>query len=174
MACLGDECGAHSYLLLADGWLQVGPDSAWLLCGQANATGAATGDRASCSDQISEYAAQGRAVSSSSLEDGGLRAPQLPSVGFLSYPPLSGWGNRMEARQGLIPLSQASLTACAHNSETLLSVLGNNSNNRITSAVCSLSALRFPSLWPAHFSASWDFCLHGSCSVLSFGLETPS
>lgn len=80
MACLGDECGAHSYLLLAHGWLQVGPDSAWLLCGQANATGAATGDRASCSDQISEYAAQGHAVSSSSLEDGGLRAPQLPSV----------------------------------------------------------------------------------------------
>lgn len=115
-----------------------------MLSQQANATGAATGDRASCSDPISEYAAQGLAVSSSSLEDGGLRAPLLSSVGVLSYPPLSGWGNRMEARQGLIPPSQASLTACAHNSETLTSVLVNKSNNQITSAVCSLSVLRSP------------------------------
>lgn len=53
--------------------------------GGANATGVATGDRASCRDQISEYAAQGHAVSSSSLEDEGLRAPLLPSVGVLSY-----------------------------------------------------------------------------------------
>lgn len=173
MACLGVECGAYSYLLWADGWLQVGPDSARLLYGQANATGAATGGRASCSDQISEYAAQGHAVSSSSLEDGGLRAPLLPSVRVLSFPPLSGWGNRMEARQALIPLSQTSLTACAHNSETLISVLVNNSNNHY---LCCLQLVcpEVPSLWPAHFSASWDFCLHGSCSVLSFRLETPS
>lgn len=88
---MGDECGAHPYLPWAEGWLQVGPDSARLLSQRANATGAATGDRASCSDLISEYAAQGRAVSSSSLEDRRLRAPLLPSVGVLSYPPLSGW-----------------------------------------------------------------------------------
>lgn len=31
-----------------------------------------------------------------------------------------------------------------------------------------------PSPWPAHFPDSWDFCLHRSCSVVSFRLETPS
>lgn len=68
----------------ADGWLQVDTDSARLFCWLTNATGAATGDRASCSDHISEYATQGHAVSSSRLVDGGLRAPLLPSVGVLS------------------------------------------------------------------------------------------
>jgi hypothetical protein len=63
----------------ADGWLQVGTDSARLFCWLTNATGAATGDRASCSDHIFVYATQGHTVSSSRLGDGGLRAPLLPS-----------------------------------------------------------------------------------------------